>query len=91
MVRCWVTTSSRELLGLTLLLAVLAMLVLCPCALEADSGHCACSSLCCSVVAPLPGASLVPSEHTPHSSTPSYDGQVVRPEFVSLLLRPPRV
>ena len=91
MMRCWSTSSARALLGLTLLLAVLAMFALCPCALEQDSGHCACSSSCCSVMAPLPGASLVSAERIPDSSILLYNPPPVRSDFVSSLLRPPRV
>ena len=91
MVRRWATTSPRQLLGLTLLLAVLAMLAFCPCALEVDSGDCDCSSLCCSVVAPLPGASLVPADRIPRDVTLPSDPLLVRSDFVSTLFHPPRV
>lgn len=91
MMHCWITNSSRALLGLTLLLAVLAMFALCPCALEPDSDHCACSSSCCSVVAPLPGAALASAERIPDSSILSHDPQLVRSDFVSSFFRPPRV
>jgi hypothetical protein len=91
MARRSITNPWQASLGLVLLLAVLAGVMFCPCALGGDVEGCACSSSCCDANVALHSTSLPWHNQIPQGEALSDGLQVTHPGFVSGLLRPPRI